>query len=155
MRKQSIKRNYEASPSGQLMIVLSNTKFNYTHFQQFHEVVLNILNDNDLSHLTKIQKENTLFFINMILSLLESPKKTEILEDGGLEFERLSAKKTVVLGNQDSISHRTLAQNYNLASEESLQTLLDWIDEIVLLKRITVEKMLDEFYGLGLVELKL
>jgi len=155
MKKNQPTSQYTTTPSGQLVIVLSNTKYSYAHFTEFHEIVLNLLDENDLSHLTKLQKEHILFFINMVLGLLESPKKPASLQNAKSGYQRLPAQHSYAPKNQTSSITSNLPLNYNPASKENLQKLLDWIDRVVLLKRITVETMLDEFYSLGIVEFKL
>jgi len=155
MRKNQLTTQYITTPSGQLVIVLSNTKYTYANFTEFHEVVLNLLDENDLSHLTKLQREHTLFFINMVLGLLESPKKPAAVQTAKSGYERLPAHHHSTSKNQISSITSNLPLNHDPASKENLQKLLDWIDRIVLLKRITVEKLLDEFYSLGIVELKI
>jgi len=155
MKKNRPTNQYKTTPSGQLVTVLTNTKYTYAHFTEFHEVVLNLLDENDLSHLTKLQREHTLFFINMVLGLLESPKKPAALQTAKSRYQKLPAHHPSVPANQISSITSNLPLNHDPASKENLQKLLNWIDRIVLLKRITVEKLLDEFYSLGIVELKM
>jgi len=155
MKKNQETNYYKATPSGQLVIVLSNTKYTYANFTEFHEVVLNLLDENDLSHLTKFQRQHTLFFINMVLGLLESPKKPTSLQTAKSRYQKLPAQHLSAPENQTSSITGNFPLNHNPASKENLQKLLNWIDRIVLLKRITVEKLLDEFYRLGIVELKM
>jgi len=155
MKKNQLTNQYKTTPSGQLVIVLSNTKYTYANFTEFHEVVLNVLDENDLSHLTKLQREHTLFFINMVLGLLESPKKPAALQAVKSGYQKLPAQHLSAPENQTSSVTSNFPLNHDPASKENLQKLLNWIDRIVLLKRITVEKLLDEFYSLGIVELKM
>ena len=155
MKKNQLTNQYKTTPSGQLVIVLSNTKYTYANFTEFHEVVLNLLDENDLSHLTRTQREHTLFFINMVLGLLESPKKPAALQTVKSGYQKLPALHHSTPKNQTSSLTSNLPLNHDPASKENLQKLLNWIDRIVLLKRITVEKLLDEFYSLGIVELKM
>jgi len=155
MKKNQLTNQYKTTPSGQLVIVLSNTKYTYANFTEFHQVVLNLLDENDLSHLTKLQREHTLFFINMVLGLLESPKKPAALQTAKSGYESLPAHHHSTSKNQTSSLTSNLPLNHDPASKENLQKLLNWIDRIVLLKRITVEKLLDEFYSLGIAELKI
>lgn len=155
MSKQQIKNQYKTTPSGQLVIVLSNTKYTYAHFTEFHETVLNILDNNDLSDLSTTQKNHTVFFINMVLGLLDAPTKNAINQNRKAGTYQLQQGKEGVDAGHVKPSKHDLARELRPTSKEDLKKLLTWIDEVVLLERITVEKMLDEFYSLGIVELKL
>jgi len=155
MSKQTIKNQYGLSPSGQLVIVLSNTKYTYAHFTEFHETVLNILDNNDLSHLSSVQTKNTVLFINMVLGLLDSPTKNAIVKNRNSEYQILTDRRTDLESNKVLIPGPDVKTSPRPTSEEELLKLLGWIDQIVVLQRITVEKMLDEFYSLGIVDLKL
>lgn len=155
MKKNQPINQYRITPSGQLVIVLSYTKYSYAHFTEFHEVVLNLLNENDLSHLTGPQKKHTRFFINMVLSLLESPKKPATAEIPKSDDQTLPGQHSSLTQNQTSSITSNKNLNYNPASKDNLQKLLDLIERVVLRQRITVETMLDEFYSLGIVQFKL
>jgi len=155
MNKQTGQSQYKVSASGQLVIVLSNTKYTYAHFTEFHETVLTILDNNDLSGLSKIQMDHTVFFINMVLGLLDAPTKNIIKENRKSNKQGAPIRKEALQDDQKGASTINYQKTAVAGDKENLKKLLKWIEEIVMLERITVEKMLDEFYSLGIVELKL
>jgi len=155
MNKQTGQNQYKVSASGQLVIVLSNTKYTYAHFTEFHETVLTILDNNDLSGLSKIQMDHTVFFINMVLGLLDAPSKNIIKENRKSNKQDVPVHKESLQDEQEGASTINDKKKAVAGDKENLKKLLKWIEEIVMLERITVEKMLDEFYSLGIVELKL
>jgi len=155
MNKQTGQSQYKVSASGQLVIVLSNTKYTYAHFTEFHETVLTILDNNDLSGLSKIQMDHTVFFINMVLGLLDAPTKNIIKENRKSNKQGAPIRKEALQDDQKGVSTINYQKTAVAGDKENLKKLLKWIEEIVMLERITVEKMLDEFYRLGIVELKL
>jgi len=155
MNKQTGQSQYKVSASGQLVIVLSNTKYTYAHFTEFHETVLTILDNNDLSGLSKIQMDHTVFFINMVLGLLDAPTKNIIKENRKSNKQGAPVRKEALQDDQKGVSTIDYQKTAVAGDKENLKKLLKWIEEIVMLERITVEKMLDEFYSLGIVELKL
>jgi len=151
MKKQVLKNQYETTPSGQLVIVLSNTKYNYEHFTEFHQTVLDILGSNDLSKQGKLQLKNTVFFINMVLGLLDSPERAAI--EPYFDEDHLTDRKQGKPKKKNVIATANSHEGHN-NSQADLEKLLNWINQIVTLKRITLEKLLDEFYNLGIIELK-
>ena len=155
MNKQTGQSQYKVSASGQLVIVLSNTKYTYAHFTEFHETVLTILDNNDLSGLSKIQMDHTVFFINMVLGLLDAPSKNIIKENRKSNKQDVPVHEESLQDDQEGASTINDKKTAVAGDKENLKKLLKWIEEIVMLERITVEKMLDEFYSLGIVELKL
>ena len=155
MNKQTGQSQYKVSASGQLVIVLSNTKYTYANFTEFHETVLTILDNNDLSGLSKIQMDHTVFFINMVLGLLDAPTKNIIKENRKSNKQGAPIRKEALQDDQKGVSTINYQKTAVAGDKENLKKLLKWIEEIVMLERITVEKMLDEFYRLGIVELKL
>ena len=155
MNKQTGQSQYKVSASGQLVIVLSNTKYTYAHFTEFHETVLTILDNNDLSGLSKIQMDHTVFFINMVLGLLDAPTKNISKENRKSNKQGEPIRKEALQDDQKGVSTIDYQKTAVAGDKENLKKLLKWIEEIVMLERITVEKMLDEFYSLGIVELKL
>ena len=155
MNKQTGQSQYKVSASGQLVIVLSNTKYTYANFTEFHETVLTILDNNDLSGLSKIQMDHTVFFINMVLGLLDAPTKNIIKENRKSNKQGAPVRKEALQDDQKGASTINYQKTAVAGDKENLKKLLKWIEEIVMLERITVEKMLDEFYSLGIVELKL
>jgi len=155
MNKQTGQSQYKVSASGQLVIVLSNTKYTYAHFTEFHETVLTILDNNDLSALSKIQMDHTVFFINMVLGLLDAPTKNISKENRKSNKQGEPIRKEALQDDQKGVSTIDYQKTAVAGDKENLKKLLKWIEEIVMLERITVEKMLDEFYRLGIVELKL
>jgi len=154
MNKPRVKNQYQVSPSGQLAIVLSNTRYTYTHFTEFHVTVLDLLEHNDLSHLTFKQKKNTLTFINMVLGLLDAPRKPAPRKTGKSGLQKLPAGEASINRYKATRSGLNTDAVGNPANLDKLAKLVAWIDQVVQLKRITVEKLLDDFYNLGIVELK-
>jgi len=155
MNKQTGQSQYKVSASGQLVIVLSNTKYTYAHFTEFHETVLTILDNNDLSGLSKIQMDHTVFFINMVLGLLDAPTKNISKENRKSNKQGAPIRREALQDDQKGASTINDKKTAVAGDKENLKKLLKWIEEIVMLERITVEKMLDGFYSLGIVELKL
>lgn len=137
------------SPTDQLVIVLSNSKYTYAQFTDFHQTVLNILDNNDLSHLTKSQKKSTLFFIDIILRLLDAPKApTTSPKTKPISTNPYSSKAK----SQETPLSAPSKETQPSTSKEHLSELLTWITHLVKLKHITIENMLDQFFNLNLIK---
>ena len=155
MKKNQPTPQYQLSPSGQLAIVLSNTRYTYAHFTEFHVTVLNILGNSDISHLPYSQKKNTLHFINLILDLLDAPRRPAPKTAKVQGYQKLTPRPEFISKRASTPVMGNMVLNDDPVSPEDLEKLLGWINRVVALKRITVERLLDEFYSLGIGELKL
>jgi hypothetical protein len=151
MSIRPVKQIYRTTAMGRVVIVLSTTKYTYQHFSEFHQTVITILNGNDLSELSRIQLDNTRHFINLILGLLDVP----IHPDYDLHSGQSIAEQPDYAGAEYTISKAAITDLDSVPSAKALELLLNWIDRIVLLKRITLESLLDQFYSLGIVKLNL
>jgi hypothetical protein len=152
MTIRPVKQRYRTTAMGSVIIVLSTTKYTYQHFSEFHQTVISILNGNDLSGLSRIQLDNTRHFINLILGILDVP----IHPDYDIHPGKNIAEKPDYAGTGYTISKAALTSDLDaVPSAKALEILLNWIERIVLLKRITLEALLDQFYSLGIIELKL
>jgi len=144
MSKKQPHKKYKISATEQLVIVLSNSKYSYQHFTDFHETILEILDHDDLSFLTEGQMKNTLFFIDIVIGLLDAPIASSINE-----------KNTITsLSELASIKHCDDAAQQHSAAKDNLIELLEWMEKIVLKKQITIEEMLDQFYALKFIKIR-
>jgi len=89
------------------------------------------------------------------LGLLDAPTKNIIKENRKSNKQGAPVRKEALQDDQEGASTINYQKTAVAGDKENLKKLLKWIEEIVMLERITVEKMLDEFYSLGIVELKL
>lgn len=156
MKNEQVNKQ-ETSAIDQLVIILNNSKYTYEQFTQFHETVLSILDNNDLSHLNKEQMKSALFFIDIIVSLLDAPKRSMVMQRRQTSIKSELIKEQNIQDNYTGIPAKTKDDNrkiQHLASRESLHELIEWISQIVLRKHITIETMLDEFYSLNFVRAK-
>lgn len=144
----------EPSSIEQLVIILSNAKYTYAQFTYFHETVLDMLDDNDLSHLTKTQMKSTLFFLDIVISLLDAPKRSMVMQRRETNIGKELIKEKNIQDNYASEPlHTKNGKNKirHITSKESLPELITWISQLVLKKHITIENMLDQFYSLNFV----
>jgi hypothetical protein len=120
----------------QLVVVLRNSKYTYQQFKAFHQTVLGLLETADLSGLHPSKTKNVIFFIRTVVRILEAP--TNVIPSHSYH----TVGKSMLCLHEHPIQF-----NY---SSGNLQILLGWIDQIMLEKHITIEEMLDQFYGLNL-----
>ena len=140
--------------NNELVIELSNSKYTYSHFREFHETVLDLLSNNDLFKLSQEQLKNNQFFINIVLNLLDVPKKTAVTQTKKSGYQKSPSQHQTLLKEEAIQICNAIQSTPNLVFKEDFHKLLKWINQIVLLKRITIEQMLDEFYSLGISGLK-
>lgn len=154
MSKKRVNKCYKVSTSEQLIIILKESKYTYGHLTDFHKTVLQLLENNDLSRLSRGQMKNTSFFISIVIGLLDSPKmidlyahrgKTERQEEDIIEDEGVNAIETDLVGPQKKVRKK------DRVSAANFKELLCWIDEVVQLKEITIEALLDQFYHLSFI----
>jgi hypothetical protein len=120
----------------QLVVVLKNSKYTYEQFKAFNTTVLGLLESADLTGLQPAKTRNVIFFIRTVVRILEVP--TNVIPSATYEIARKSLF---------CMQEQPLQFNY---SKANLQKLLNWIDEIVQKKHITIEAMLDQFFALNL-----
>jgi hypothetical protein len=120
----------------QLVVVLKNSKYTYEQFKAFHQTVLGLLESADLTGLHPAKTKNVIFFIRTVVKILEVP--TNVIPRATFEIARQPLF---------CMHEQPLQFNY---SKANLQKLLNWIDEIVLKKHVTIEAMLDQFFALNL-----
>jgi len=143
----------------QLTVILNNAKYTYDHFREFHETVLDLLSNHDLFNLSNIQLKNNQFFIQIVLNLLDAPQKKMVTQCKKSGYQKSAAQHHSL--PEQEISHFTMClklshvkTSYVNAFREDFNKLLQWINRVVVLKSITIEQMLDEFYSLGITGLK-
>ena len=144
----------KTSTNSELVIELSNSKYTYSHFREFHGTVLDLLNNNDLFDLTHEQLKNNQLFIKIVLNLLDAPKKTAVTQSKKSGYQKSPSQHQTLLKEEGSQISDAIQSTPNLVFKEDFHKLLKWINQVVLLKRITIEQMLDEFYSLGISGLK-
>jgi hypothetical protein len=126
----------KSSASHQLVLILSNSKYTYSQFRAFHTTVLGLLNYKNLLQLSAAQKRSTIFFTDIIVSLLNAPSSA------------VYPQCTCTLQPQPFKG----ALSGSLELKENLQKLLAWIDILVRRKEIILEALLDEFFSLELID---
>jgi hypothetical protein len=119
----------------QLVIVLKNSKYTHQQFKAFHETVLGLLENADLTDLDPSRTKNVIFFIRTVVRILEVPTNS-IPADAYRKVQK-------------SLSFYDLPMQFRF-SESNLHKLLNWIDEVVQQKHMTIEAMLDRFFSLKL-----
>jgi len=122
--------NDNSKPNEQLLAVLSITRYKLSHFMEMHNILLSLMNNNDLSTISRGQRKNAEILTAIVVGLLDPPKASTVTK---------SAKTT---------------PKQNLTAPADLQKIIIWIEKVALAKRISVEKLLDDFYSLGIVEYK-
>lgn len=155
-----MKTNYspqrnESSATAQLVVVLTNSKYTYAQFTDFHETVLNMLEYSDLSHLSNAQMKNTVFFINVVISLLDAPKRAVIMQkrEDNFNTDPLAGDKRQEHDNAISVNERnTLARDRANARGKAMDELLQWINQLVYRSHMTIEDLLDEFFNLNFIK---
>ena len=138
----------------QLIVILSNSKYTYSHFQEFHETVLDLLGNNDLFNLSPEQLKNNQFFINIVLKLLDEPTKSTVALNKRSGYQKSPSQHQSLLKEEAGQIGNAVQLTLPPVFKQDFQKLLNWISQVVLLKRITIEQMLDEFYSLGISGLK-
>jgi hypothetical protein len=135
MSKIQISPSNTAPTNRQLVVVLKNSKYTHQQFKSFHETVLGLLENADLTGLPPARTINVIFFIRTVVRILEVPTNMISADAYG------SARK--------SISQYGLPMQYRF-SRSNLQKLLNWIDQVVQYKHLSIEAMLDQFFALKL-----
>ena len=125
-------------PIEQLVVLLSNSKYTYAEFTTFHQTVLHILEHSDLTHLNVTQTKNTMFFIKIVVNLLDAPTMEPYhTQNSPVENFKLRFPKSA----------------QPIPAKEDLNKLLNWIDTMAFRNHITIEEMLDQFFLLKLKNL--
>jgi hypothetical protein len=139
---------------GKLVLILKNSRYTYAQFKTFHQTVIGMLEHGDLSNLNPTEQKNVIFFVNILISLLETPTATDLVTNWQFLRQRknLAGLKQFAppgqSGNQKHLeSSGTIRWNY---SEADLLILLHWIKLVVQRKEMTIETLLDEFFALQL-----
>lgn len=155
MNTQRPNKNYKTPPKDhQLVVLLYNSKYTHADFTEFHSTVINILDNNSLSHLTESQKKNALFFIDIVVRLIDTPripsleKPKENRNKPNQDLDLLESTRLKFGSITEAIDQYT----EHAASRENLNKLLNWIEQLVQRKQITIEAILDEFFLLNLVK---
>jgi hypothetical protein len=135
MSKTQITPSNSAPIARQLVVVLKNSKYTHQQFKAFHQTVLGMLETADLTGLNPARTKNVIFFIRTVVRILEVPTNIIPADNYG------AARK--------SFSLYGLPMQFKF-SEVNLQKLLNWIDQVVQQKHLTIEAMLDQFFALKL-----
>jgi hypothetical protein len=135
MSKTQISPSNTAPTDRQLVVVLKNSKYTHQQFKAFHETVLGLLENADLTGLPPARTKNVIFFIRTVVRILEVP--TNIIPADGYGDAR------------KSFSLYGLPMQFKF-SDINLQKLLNWIDQVVQHKHLSIEALLDQFFALKL-----
>lgn len=152
MRQKQPPQSSETSATQQLVVVLHNSKYSYAQFTAFHQTILNIFESSDLSNLNATQMRNALYFIHIVINLLDAPTiqstETQTLDNDRAEkllrdVQNLKPRSK----NAYALNAKSVKAN---SDQPNLYKLLGWIDTIVLKRNITIEDMMDQFFLLNL-----
>jgi hypothetical protein len=126
VRNTSLKKNE--------LIPIINSKYTYAHVFHFHQTILTILGNKELSHLSISDLKNIVHFINLIIQLLELPQIT--YQNQSLKTDQSNYPKIKLKG----IGERR-------RSKKCLRALLKWIEQLNSKKHLTLETLLNEYYN--------
>jgi hypothetical protein len=135
MSKTQISPSSKAPRARQLVVVLKNSKYTHQQFKAFNQTVLGLLENADLSGLDPSRTKNVIFFIRTVVRILEVPTHSIPADAYG------KVRKSLPLYD--------LPMQFRF-SESNLHKLLNWIDQVVQQKHMTIEAMLDQFFSLKL-----
>jgi len=97
---------------------------------EMHNILLSLMGSSDLSRLSQGERKNAEILTAIVAGLLDPTKKS-----------------TVAKGQN------TVPQQ-NPTTSGDLQKIVTWIEKEVSAKLISVERLLDDFYSLGIAEYK-
>jgi hypothetical protein len=136
MSKNKVKAASKIPLRKQLRIVTLNSKYTYTyaHVSHFHQTILTILGNKELSHLSISDLKNIAHFINLIIQLLELPQTSHQNQTSKTDQFHYPQIKLKGIGEERH-------------SKKCLRGLLRWIEQLVSNKFLTFEALLDEYYN--------
>jgi hypothetical protein len=142
------------TPTGKLVLILKNSRYTYAQFKTFHQTVIGMLEHGDLSSLNPAEQKNVIFFVNILISLLETPTATDLVTNSqclGQRKNLAALKQFAPPGQCGNLKHLERSGTVRLNhSEADLLILLHWIKLVVQRKEMTIETLLDEFFALQL-----
>lgn len=131
------KPNKPIHPKEQESIDSINAKHTYNKVCVFHETILNILGNSDLSGLKATELKSIEHFAFTIVRLLDSLKISDSIK------KQYQAQMT---NNIAKIQKITPKKGNDFQTTKSLYALLNWINFTNYQTRLTIEMILDDYY---------
>lgn len=114
-----------------------NAKYTYNEICVFHETILRILGNSDLTALKMSELKSIEHFARMIVRLLDSP---QISEGVKTQYQTQAAHH---IGDIRKIRPR---KGNDYEAKKNFYDLLNWIDFTNHRNRLTIEMILDDYY---------
>lgn len=131
------KPNKPVLPTEQESIDSINAKYTYNRVCVFHDTILRILGNSDLSALKETELKSIEYFALTIVRLLDSLKMPDSVK------KQYQAQMT---NNIAEVRKLTPKKGNDFQTTKSLYALLNWINFTNYRTRLTIEMILDDYY---------
>ncbi|RAJ20997.1 hypothetical protein [Pedobacter cryoconitis] len=137
MKPNFAKQSKAIPPTEQESIDSMNAKHTYNHVCVFHETILHILGNSDVSGLKVTELKSIEYFALTIIRLLDAEKISDSVK---------SQYKAQIAKNTAEVRKITPKKGNDFQATKSLHDLLNWINFTNYRTRLTIEMILDDYY---------